>query len=70
MQYYVVSSVAAAFVSTHQAHLVLTLSLCVSLSVCVCGHNSPIMMLDDAVMYKILQFAFGNTNGNSGPFHL
>jgi hypothetical protein len=32
--------------------------------------DSPIMMLDDAVMFKILQFAFGTTNGSSGPFHL
>lgn len=34
------------------------------------GGDSPMMMLDDAVVYKILQFAFGTTNGSNGPFHL
>ena len=31
---------------------------------------SPIMMLDDAIVFKVLQFAFGTTKGCNGPFHL
>jgi len=34
------------------------------------GGESSIMVLDDEIVYTILQFAFGTTTGSHGPFHL
>mmetsp|Transcript_39631 Transcript_39631/g.93863 ORF Transcript_39631/g.93863 Transcript_39631/m.93863 type:complete len:392 (-) Transcript_39631:78-1253(-) len=34
------------------------------------GGDSSLMLLDDAVVYKILQFSFGTPSGSQGPFHL